>query len=302
MYDLINNVAYYNDGEGEFIYNRDFEGTYKGYTGLGCIGNKLGSDYDPINEKLPSGYTRVEFLESKNGEYIKLGLNATNFSSYIKFSMLTPSSFNGSGPSYVFTTPSNTYRVEGWPYDSSMTWEPHWVLFDTVNNKNQWGGMIGGINYGEYVFCKIDLMSKKITVSSPYASKSVVSNIKDEFINLEHGEITLFPRSNSVRWFSRIYFFQGNYDGVDATNLIPSLDENGKPCFYDIIRQISLYNEKENTDFIIGLKTLSHALQLYLPDSGGTIHLSLPTNDKTEIYEEKIRVNNPNWEITFYYH
>lgn len=302
MYDLINNVAYYNDGEGEFIYNRDFEGTYKGYTGLGCIGNKLGSDYDPINEKLPSGYTRVDFLESKNGEYIKLGLNATNFSSYIKFSMLTPSNFNGSGPAYVFTTPLNTYRVEGWPYDSSMTWEPHWVLFDTVNNKNQWGGMIGGINYGEYAFCKIDLTSKKITVSSPYASKSVVSNIKDEFINLEHGEITLFPRNNSVRWFSRIYFFQGNYDGVDATNLIPSLDENGKPCFYDIIRQISLYNEKQNTDFIIGLKTLSHALQLYLPDSGGTIHLSLPTNDKTEIYEEKIRANNPNWEITFYYH
>ena len=31
MYDLINNVAYYNDGKGEFIYNRDFEGTYKGF-------------------------------------------------------------------------------------------------------------------------------------------------------------------------------------------------------------------------------------------------------------------------------
>lgn len=43
MYDLINNVAYYNDGEGEFIYNRDFEGTYKGFVQLGGIGNRLGS-------------------------------------------------------------------------------------------------------------------------------------------------------------------------------------------------------------------------------------------------------------------
>jgi hypothetical protein len=70
MYDLINNVAYYNDGTGEFLHNRDFEGTYKGYTGLGCIGNRLGSDYNPINEKLPNGYTRVEFIESTGTQYI----------------------------------------------------------------------------------------------------------------------------------------------------------------------------------------------------------------------------------------
>ena len=44
MYDLINNIAYYNNGEGEFLTNRDFEGTYKGFTGLGCIGNRLGGN------------------------------------------------------------------------------------------------------------------------------------------------------------------------------------------------------------------------------------------------------------------
>lgn len=42
MYDLINNVAYYNDGTGEFLYNRDFEGTYTGYGVMGGIGNRLG--------------------------------------------------------------------------------------------------------------------------------------------------------------------------------------------------------------------------------------------------------------------
>ncbi len=75
MYDLINNVAYYNDGTGEFLHNRDYEGTYKGFTGLGCIGNRLGSDYNPINEKLPSGYTRVVFLEAlSNKSWIQTGL------------------------------------------------------------------------------------------------------------------------------------------------------------------------------------------------------------------------------------
>ena len=43
MYDLINNVAYYNDGEGEFLYNNDFEGTYEGFGTFATIGNKLGS-------------------------------------------------------------------------------------------------------------------------------------------------------------------------------------------------------------------------------------------------------------------
>lgn len=43
MYDLINNVAYYNDGSDEFLSNRDFEGTYTGFGMLGGIGNKLGS-------------------------------------------------------------------------------------------------------------------------------------------------------------------------------------------------------------------------------------------------------------------
>ena len=52
MYDLINNVAYYNDGEGEFLTNRDFEGTYKGYTGLGCIGNRLGASGFEVEEDL----------------------------------------------------------------------------------------------------------------------------------------------------------------------------------------------------------------------------------------------------------
>ena len=52
MYDLINNIAYYNDGEGNFLTNRDFEGTYKGYTGLGCIGNRLGASEFEVEEDL----------------------------------------------------------------------------------------------------------------------------------------------------------------------------------------------------------------------------------------------------------
>ena len=70
---------------------------------------------------------------------------------------------------------------------------------------------------------------------------------------------------------------------------------------YDLVTKMPLHNSGSG-NFVVGLKSISHALQLYLPDSGGTIDLSLPTNDNIEYYEEKIRNNNPNWTITFQYH
>lgn len=42
MYDLINNVAYYNDGEGDFVMPPKREGSYTGFAQLGGIGNRLG--------------------------------------------------------------------------------------------------------------------------------------------------------------------------------------------------------------------------------------------------------------------
>ena len=56
MYDLINNVPYYNNGTGEFTHNKDFEGDYIGCGILGGIGNRLGyfekEDTDDIENYL----------------------------------------------------------------------------------------------------------------------------------------------------------------------------------------------------------------------------------------------------------
>jgi hypothetical protein len=84
MYDLINNVAYYNDGEGEFLTNRDFEGTYKGFSGLGCIGNRLGAS--EFEWKIPHGYVRVAFLESTGTQWMNTNYVPTTYSGvYVKY-------------------------------------------------------------------------------------------------------------------------------------------------------------------------------------------------------------------------
>ena len=320
MYDLINNVAYYNDGDGEFIYNRAFEGTYKGYTGLGCIGNKLGSDYDPINEKLPSGYKRVEFLESTGQQLIYIPYEGNGYTGlYIKGRLgrdvethpvptrpfvVVDGSCSVTQNKISFVSP--TWERSNWMYG--------WGKYDSDFSTN----VISGASH-DIVECSINWNSFKdaklkncITGKEHY--KSTHSDVwvwgpdPDNDLNYPFYDLSLFGSCNKD--LSKITYckfaiynaqIRQNHEGC-TMNLIPVIDDKGEPAMFDSVSKQTFYEVSSNNTFIIGLKTLSHALQLLLPDIGGSIHLSLPTNDNTEYYEAKIRANNPNWEITFYYH
>lgn len=71
MYDLINNVAYYNDGAGDFDYNKDFEGTYTECGIMGGIGNRLGS-FEESKLKLSFGERVVINFEGSTASKIKI--------------------------------------------------------------------------------------------------------------------------------------------------------------------------------------------------------------------------------------
>ena len=290
MYDLINNVAYYNDGEGEFLYNRDFEGTYTEFSGLGCIGNRLGAVIDGI---VPPGYTRVEFLEGTSQQAIMTGLCPEKLSTFVKWQI--------------------TKRMTGQPF-GYYNFDEHYSTEQTPNN-NGTGVSIGvstpslGI-VGEVIYdCPIGYMvESEVNADEGYVR---INHKKKTAENLCVGYIKNLPNIDLFRqgyvtqkyFTGRIYTARFWRDGKDLINFIPAIDPNGKPCMFDTVNKKPFYNVRTNTtDFIVGLKTISNALQLHLPKKGGTITLSLPTNDKTEYYEEKIRANNPNWTITFQYH
>lgn len=302
MYDLINNVAYYNDGTGEFLHNRDFEGTYKGFTGLGCIGNRLGSDYNPINEKLPSGYTRVEFLESTGTQYIKTGVLAKG-SLTTKVTVLTRK-WDGW---------NNTNRVFGADEESTNPIRYYYSM--NYNNGNGTRGLYRYGSQSEYFNALHQLNTKYVIVCNK--NKVTRNGVEQTFygggkINEEDfvvgkRDIWLFSTNQpSTHPTSKvIYHFSIEENDLLKLNFIPAIDQNGKPCMFDTVSQKPFYNANTNAnavDFIVGLKTLSHALQLRLPNNSGAITLSLPTNDNIQYYEEKIRNNNPNWTITFQYH
>lgn len=71
MYDLINNIAYYNDGTDEFLYNRDLEGTYTECGIMGGIGNRLGS-FEESKLKLSFGERVVINFEGSTASKIKI--------------------------------------------------------------------------------------------------------------------------------------------------------------------------------------------------------------------------------------
>lgn len=300
MYDLINNVAYYNDGTGEFLHNRDFEGTYKGYTGLGCIGNRLGSDYNPIDEKLPSGYTKIEFLESTGTQYIKTEIDPRHLSYKIVFD-----GFNGSGsglqlfgvekyttPNYYWYGTITQNNNNGIGFKTIVPAEGEGNFINSAPDNPIGSRGISEVNFNEnYVYIKGALEENKKTCGD-YTERILAT----------HTSCGLFANQNGVnKCKARVYSLQGNYHGIEAMNFIPVIDPDGKPCMYDSVRKRTFY-KAGGDEFIAGLKTLSNALQLRLSNSGGTITLSLPTNDNIEYYEEKIRANNPNWTITFQYH
>ena len=289
MYDLINNVAYYNDGEGEFLHNRDFEGTYTEFSGLGCIGNRLGAVIDGI---VPLGYTRIEFLECTSQQAIMTGLCPEKLSMFVKWQI--------------------TKRMGG----HIVSYYAHDEAYTTGQGPNSIGTGVSvyvttpsdGRMVIDIFDCPIGYMvESEINVDEGYIrlnhKRQSVENLCVGFTkNLPN--IDLFRQGYVTQQYftGRIYTARFWRDGKDLINFIPAIDPNGKPCMFDTVNKKPYYNVHNNMDFIVGLKTISNALQLHLPKKGGTLTLSLPTNDKTEYYEEKIRANNPNWTITFQYH
>ena len=296
MYDLINNVAYYNDGSGEFLHNRDFEGTYKGYTGLGCIGNRLGGDYNPIDEKLPSGYTRVDFLEANNLQYIDTKIPPSGDMKITVDVMATKWVY----VNYVF----GNYQKSGANIVFSM-------------NYNNGNGTAGIYRYGtqsqyfaygthklntryHYVFDGPIVYRNGKEVSLAGGTKFTPEEFEGTtplLLFISHHDNWQFYGEGT----KRIWNFTIERQGQKLLDYIPAIDNDGKPCMFDLVTQQPFYNSGSG-NFVVGLKSISHALQLYLPESGGTIDLSLPTNDNIEYYEAKIRANNPNWTISFQYH
>ena len=93
-----------------------------------------------------------------------------------------------------------------------------------------------------------------------------------------HASILLFawPFSDDYNAIARVFEFSVSNGQILATQLVPSVDEKGIPCMFDLVSKQPIYNSGTG-QFIAGF-TLAQAAQLgrKLPNTGGSLTLSLP--------------------------
>lgn len=295
MFDLINSKAYYNDGEGEFLHNNDYEGTYTGFSGLGGIGNRLGMQNDPNWERLPAEYTRLSFLESKTNEpvCIPTEVNCIGLDSTVVYRATDAlggagTVMFGRGDYYAhFAQYNNIGHGAGCRLKASSS-------ASTV------GDYLTDNPFGTLITSEINLTNGYIKV---YRYNKTMQKTIEFVSELSTANAYIFARSSDAGYYAKakIYSVVGSYGNTPACNFVPCLDTNGVPCMYDTVSEKPHYNTTSYSP-IAGFETITHALSLRLPETGGSIRISIPTSDNVEIYEERIRNNNPNWTFTFFYH
>ena len=237
MYDLINNVAYYNDGEGEFLYNKDVEGTYKGYTGLGCIGNRLGAS--EFEWKIPHGYVRVAFLESTGTQWMNTNYVPTTYSGvYVKYQATENSkSKNACWPimsyddgDHAIAPVTNRYGTSASAYWEIKVDPAYWP--NNFSTDYIWEGRINFYDNG--------ITSMKVIKNGNFTTSYKLGSWGSSVRRFEYTPTDPF-RICYVKWANKgvVPWIIYNVKITEGTELkrdyIPVIDSSGTPCMYDLV-------------------------------------------------------------------
>ncbi|MBQ7820539.1 MAG: hypothetical protein IJ341_12695 [Bacteroidales bacterium] len=214
MYDLINNVAYYNDGTGEFLYNRDIEGTYTGFTGLSGIGNRLsGNCYHLVNALITDGNCRINL-----GKGIIDSTISHEFRGYTTDSIKFMFGTSYAGADYL--------------------WQGNGMLV--------WGGKVCNVNSNLEVFVTINANENKVILNGTTYNKNASFNSAEPVCIFDTG------RQTSSKWIpaangSKFYKWVMKKDGIIIHDYRPAIDINFVPCVIDLITGEAFYNTLSGT-------------------------------------------------------
>lgn len=244
MYDLINNVPYYNDGTGEFIMPAKREGTYKGFALLSGIGNRLGYG-EPFRGNESGGGSDNYLLLScdddwMNQQFVDTGITISKETvGAIKliFERKIHESWNPGDITYAAILASENYVA---PDEHSGIWTTGYgeviISYSTDMHLE-----------GKYWDCSFDYNQDEIVnVFVDYNNKIVTCNEITESL-IEHngwflpdGSTHSFQITSCVSTATKIYecFFYDT-EGNEISHMIPH-EENGEKGLYCTVRNIFL--------------------------------------------------------------
>lgn len=229
MFDRLSGECYLNSGTGDFTFG----------------GNKYKTKLRLVKDnRLPAGYTQVEYLESSRTQWIDTGINPENANTKqvdieTNFAILTPTSdqytgiFGAAVPRFGFYARNNNMCFG------------YYAAFDNVHE----------IEYGKKYNLKYNVT--KSNQSATLDGVNVWTATRGELLQNTY-TIGLFCRNYSTpQWRNnaRIYDLTIAIDGTLVRNFIPALDPTGTPCMYDLVTKTPFYNQGTGT-FSYG-KTIS---------------------------------------------
>lgn len=258
-------------------------------------------------DKLPAGYTRLEFLESTGTQHINTGLKATGS---LKISLEVE-------PMLLQAASGNTNYVFGSEYTEkgnivfSMAYSGAWgkapvYLYGTQKVRLSTDTVKSNAR-NKFVFDE-NSVYREGTLLELYnpGSQSKASLEKEEFTSSK--TMLLFGsfhnNGNLNRYKeARVYSFEINDNAAKASllNYVPALDPSGTPCMFDLVTRTPFKNAGSG-QFVAGM-TLSQVRGLRLPAGGGKLTLSLPHEASIDRLAqaalERARANG--WELTLQY-
>lgn len=167
---------------------------------------------------LPSGFTRLEFIESTGTQWIKTGIKQARFEHDIAFSNTTNRDLMGNSPSggqYWGANPGkNYYEFAGADIRLNPN-ERRIVVYNNINSN------------------AITLTAGDITKTTPRPYPT----IPNEFT------VLAIDRTQYV-CNAKLYGFRA-YDESDnlIADYIPALDNQGRPCMYDTVSKQPKYSD-----------------------------------------------------------
>lgn len=194
--------------------------------------------------ELPSGYTKLNYLESTGSQYIDtriLSNNGTGCEMRFEYTKLSGIQYavgslepNNARFAPIFIDDKSD-TSNGFLYSDSVTFEPKTYTIEKDKN-------IHLIRYncndnGDVIF------DNKNCGKIKYIGNSTTSTIY------------LFARSDnrSIEWYAYIKIYKCSlYDkGIRVRNYLPAIDMFGKPCLYDTVTKQPFYN-KGTGEFLYG--------------------------------------------------
>lgn len=243
MFDLVEGIPYYNVGSGEFLYNNNgLEGSYTGFGQLSGIGNRLGGGTDG----LPPAYTRVNYLESTGTQYMLIPEPYKGTSSECLTGVQIKVTFLATGLA-VWGIRNNNVQQQ----DLMCTYASGGVQY-VATGRSQGGGpyarlplntnpFICSYNYKQDGALRTQ-QGEDVAEYLNYVPNYTTPNLVWDYMPLFATLVILPSLVPAQMGKMQVYYVQFTQGSEITRDLIPCLDDNGRPCMFDRVSRTPFYN------------------------------------------------------------